>query len=149
MEYSTGYHQCCFPFWPEREARLFFPFLHEKTVSPDEDLSLSTGLVSALFFVVSGEFDVYHSCGLGNSTSHLLARLGRGSLLGEGHVVGKSSKETTIVCFKAAIVLSIEKNDIERYMLENPEGAVLLLKHLLAVAHLRLSCCSARLAHIL
>lgn len=148
MEYSASYHQCCFSFLSESEARLFFPFLVESTVLTGDELLLSTGAMSSLFFIVSGEFDVYHNSGPGNS-AHLLARLGRGSLLCEGHVVGKTSPKTTIICSEGAVVLRVGKDEIEKYMSENPIGGVILLKHLLTVSHLRLSRCSARLAHIL
>ena len=148
MKYSEEQHRCCFSFLSKEQAAIFFGFLEEKWVATGGELCVQDADLSTLYFIVSGEFDV-HYLGSKKGPTPLLARMARGSFVGEGALVGGGMKHTTISSVGDSLVLGLTAKSFDRYVLEQPEAALLLLRKIVAVLNLRLTSCSARIASIL
>lgn len=148
MIYSEEQHQCCFSFLSHRQAVTFFEFLEEKRLVAGDELQLHDAGLGTLYFIVSGTFDVHYQ-GPQKGPTPLLARMVRGSFVGEGALVGSGSRNTTITSVNDSQVLGLSSKSFDRYLMEQPETAILILKKIVAVLNLRLSSCSSRVASIL
>ena len=144
MEYSKELHSSCFPFLPEAAAKKIFTRLEFKNCKAGEDIS------SLFCFVVAGELDVRREVTTGGiSKSHLLARITKGSFVGEGTLFKEKKSFCSVVCAKESSVLILRADSFEQFLQDDQKGGILLLKHILSVVHGRLGSASARLVHIL
>ncbi|UNK39983.1 cyclic nucleotide-binding domain-containing protein (plasmid) [Shinella sp. H4-D48] len=93
--------------WLVRKGRRFQP-------EPDTVLICEGIPVSELFFVLAGEVVVRVS-GVGE-----VARLGRGEVVGEMSLIDSAPPSATVEAVAGALILGVDKRDIQVRLTENP-----------------------------
>ena len=145
---DTHLKERCFSFLQEDEIQIFLSLMDERICKAGTFLFEKGDPADCLYLIVSGKIAVQKRTGFGERTQ-VVALLGPGAPVGEGGLLKKKERGSTLLVVQDSKLLVFKRSDFQQLCCENNSLAVKILQWLLERVVVRLQKNSERLAHIL
>lgn len=145
---SPGDIERVFSFLTAEQCLALQPCIDLHCVKAGDVLFSAGDPADALFVLLEGQLAVKKKTGIGRN-DQLIALLAPPAPVGEAALGRSGERRTTVRAVSDAILLRLETTSFRSLAANYPDLGMLLLRHLLGIACLRLEKCSARLAHVL
>jgi CRP/FNR family transcriptional regulator, cyclic AMP receptor protein len=137
-----------FHFLSSEESAGLLPAIKQVIVKKGEALFRTGDVAEGVFFLEKGRLAVLKETGF-NHRTQVVALLEPGASVGEGGVLGDSSRSATIMAIEESILFYLDRRFFVALGEKDPQILIRILKRLLYTTNLRLQKSSERLAHIL
>jgi len=126
----------------EDGLRKILGIAREKRVSPDQTIIQEGEPGDSMFIIKEGEVEISMSITLplsGGEKEKTLVRLGPGANFGEmAFIFGSEQRSATVSARNEVLLLEVKSQDFDRFVSENPEEGVAILRNIARVVSERL-----------